>query len=65
MLWLMAAKEKWLQNDVPEARAILGGAFSANPDSEQVSVFCLDAAWVVVLTAQRFFFTSSIKNCCY
>lgn len=36
MLWLMAAKEKWLENDVEGARIILQEAFHANPDSEQV-----------------------------
>ncbi len=36
MLWLMAAKEKWLSNDVDGARTILKEAFLANPDSEQV-----------------------------
>ena len=30
VLWLMAAKEKWLNGSVPEARAILREAFSAN-----------------------------------
>lgn len=37
MLWLMAAKEKWLSHDVDGARTILKEAFLANPDSEQVS----------------------------
>lgn len=37
MLWLMAAKEMWLANDVDGARTILSEAFLANPDSEQVS----------------------------
>jgi pre-mRNA-processing factor 6 len=36
VLWLMAAKEKWLAGDVEEARRILSEAFSANPDSEEV-----------------------------
>eukprot|EP00878_Enallax_costatus_P009275 GHUV01009694.1.p1 GENE.GHUV01009694.1~~GHUV01009694.1.p1 ORF type:complete len:699 (+),score=215.34 GHUV01009694.1:365-2461(+) len=36
VLWLMAAKEKWLAGDVPGARAILAEAFAANPDSEDV-----------------------------
>ena len=27
-LWLMAAKEKWLQNNIPSARAILTEAFA-------------------------------------
>lgn len=35
MLWLMAAKEKWLSEDVAGARTILKEAFLANPDSEQ------------------------------
>ena len=36
MLWLMAAKEKWLSQDVDGARTLLQEAFLANPDSEQV-----------------------------
>lgn len=36
VLWLMAAKEKWLGGDVPAARQILAEAFAANPDSEDV-----------------------------
>ena len=36
VLWLMAAKEKWLAGDVDEARKILAQAFAANPDSEEV-----------------------------
>ena len=36
VLWLMAAKERWLAGDVPGARAILAEAFAANPDSEDV-----------------------------
>lgn len=36
VLWLMAAKEKWLAGDVEDARRILSEAFSANPDSEEV-----------------------------
>lgn len=36
VLWLMAAKEKWLGGDVPGARIILAEAFRANPDSEDI-----------------------------
>ncbi|CAH7689019.1 PRP1 splicing factor, N-terminal-domain-containing protein [Phakopsora pachyrhizi] len=37
ILWLMAAKEAWqTNNDVDGARKILGDAFEANPESEQV-----------------------------
>lgn len=36
VLWLMAAKEKWVAGDVEAARKILSEAFSANPDSEAV-----------------------------
>lgn len=36
VLWLMAAKEKWVAGDVEAARRILSEAFSANPDSEAV-----------------------------
>lgn len=33
---LMAAKESWLANNVPGARAILKRAFDANPESEGI-----------------------------
>lgn len=36
VLWLMAAKEKWLLGDVPAARDVLTLAFEANPDSEDI-----------------------------
>lgn len=36
VLWLMAAKEKWLLKDVAGARAILEEAFVRNPDSEDI-----------------------------
>ncbi|KAI9004399.1 PRP1 splicing factor, N-terminal-domain-containing protein [Hyaloraphidium curvatum] len=36
VLWLMAAKEKWLGGDVAGARVILAEAFRANPDSEDI-----------------------------
>lgn len=36
VLWLMAAKEKWLSNEIATAREILGHAFTANPDSEAI-----------------------------
>ena len=36
VLWLMAAKEKWLAGDVPAAREVLERAFVANPESEQI-----------------------------
>jgi hypothetical protein len=36
VLWLMAAKEKWLAGDVPGARGVLAEAFAANPDSEAI-----------------------------
>jgi pre-mRNA-processing factor 6 len=36
VLWLMAAKEKWLAGDVPMARRVLSEAFAANPDSEEI-----------------------------
>lgn len=32
----MAAKEKWLSNDVNAAREVLARAFGANPESEQI-----------------------------
>jgi hypothetical protein len=36
VLWLMAAKEKWMAGDVPAAREVLEKAFIANPESEQI-----------------------------
>lgn len=36
VLWLMAAKEKWLAGNVPAAREVLERAFVANPESEQI-----------------------------
>jgi len=36
VLWLMAAKEKWMAGDVPAAREVLERAFVANPESEQI-----------------------------
>lgn len=36
VLWLMAAKEKWLAGQVPAARDILKLAFDANPESEDI-----------------------------
>jgi hypothetical protein len=50
-LWLMAAKEKWNQGDIPSSRSILVEAFDANPQvitptsssasiSASVSTFC-------------------------
>ena len=36
VLWLMAAKERWTQGDVPGARDVLEEAFAANPDSEDI-----------------------------
>lgn len=48
MLWLMAAKEKWLSNDIATAREILAHAFIANPDSEEIwlAAFKLEVAIV-------------------
>eukprot|EP00889_Picochlorum_renovo_P000347 jgi/Picre1/27377/NNA_000344.t1 len=36
VLWLMAAKEKWVSGDVQAARSILEEAFLRNPDSEDI-----------------------------
>lgn len=36
VLWLMAAKEKWLAGNVPATCDVLEGAFVANPESEQI-----------------------------
>lgn len=41
VLWLMAAKEKWLAGDLTAARLILNSAFNANEDKESVWL----AAW--------------------
>ena len=36
VLWLMAAKSKWLANQVAEARTALSCAFRVNPNSENI-----------------------------
>lgn len=36
VLWLMAAKSRWLAGDVAGARTILALAFKANPNSEEI-----------------------------
>lgn len=36
VLWLMAAKEKWVGGDIPGAQAILSEAFKQNEDSESI-----------------------------
>lgn len=36
VLWLMAAKEKWMAGDVSAAREVLERAFIANKESEQI-----------------------------
>ena len=36
VLWLMAAKEKWVNGDVSGAQAILASAFEQNEDSESI-----------------------------
>ena len=36
VLWLMAAKEKWLSGDIGGAKDILTKAFEQNPDSESI-----------------------------
>ena len=41
VLWLMAAKEKWLGGDLDAARVILQEAFAANADKESLWL----AAW--------------------
>ena len=45
ILWLMAAKEKWMAGDVPGARAILVEAFDANPNSEQIWLAAVKLEW--------------------
>jgi len=45
ILWLMAAKEKWLAGNIPDARAILLEAFHANPKSEQIWLAAVKLEW--------------------
>jgi pre-mRNA-processing factor 6 len=45
VLWLMAAKEKWLCHDIPSARAILVEAFDLNPNSEQIWLAAIKLEW--------------------
>lgn len=45
VLWLMAAKEKWLSGNVPDARMILLEAFNANSKSEQIWLAAVKLEW--------------------
>ena len=45
VLWLMAAKEKWLGGDVPGARDILLEAFKANSQSQQIWLAAVKLEW--------------------
>lgn len=46
VLWLMAAKEKWVtQGDVEKAREILKDASSHNPKSEEILLACVKLEW--------------------
>ncbi|KDO29186.1 hypothetical protein SPRG_05428 [Saprolegnia parasitica CBS 223.65] len=45
LLWLMAAKEAWLQGSVEDARSILRRAFSANPNSEEIWLAAVKLEW--------------------
>ncbi|KAF0719914.1 Aste57867_711 [Aphanomyces stellatus] len=45
ILWLMAAKEAWLNGSVEEARSILRQAFSANPNSEEIWLAAVKLEW--------------------
>ncbi|OQR95081.1 pre-mRNA-processing factor [Achlya hypogyna] len=45
LLWLMAAKEAWLQGSVEDARSILRQAFSANPNSEEIWLAAVKLEW--------------------
>ena len=46
VLWLMAAKEKWVtQKNVEEARGILREAFLQNPNSEQIWLAAVKLEW--------------------
>ncbi|CAK4111729.1 unnamed protein product [Aphanomyces euteiches] len=46
ILWLMAAKEAWINNgSVEEARSILRQAFSANPNSEEIWLAAVKLEW--------------------
>ncbi|OQR95491.1 pre-mRNA-processing factor [Thraustotheca clavata] len=45
VLWLMAAKEAWLQGSVDEARSILRRAFLQNPNSEEIWIAAVKLEW--------------------
>ena len=49
VLWLMAAKEKWLGGDLDAARVILQEAFAANADKESLWL----AAWKLEFENQQ------------
>ncbi|KAJ0394493.1 hypothetical protein P43SY_009538 [Pythium insidiosum] len=45
ILWLMAAKEVWLNGSVDRARTILRQAFGANPNSEAIWLAAVKLEW--------------------
>ena len=45
IMWLMAAKEKWMSGNIPGAREILLEAFVANPESEQIWLAAAKLEW--------------------
>ncbi|CAI5735613.1 unnamed protein product [Peronospora destructor] len=45
ILWLMAAKEVWINGSVENARLILRQAFSANPNSEAIWLAAVKLEW--------------------
>jgi pre-mRNA-processing factor 6 len=45
ILWLMAAKEVWLNGSVENSRLILRQAFSANPNSEPIWLAAVKLEW--------------------
>lgn len=45
ILWLMYAKEKWLNQDINSARSILMQAYQHNPQSEQIYLAAIKLEW--------------------
>lgn len=45
ILWLIAAKQKWLADDLPGARDILREAFAAIPTSQQIWLAAIKLEW--------------------
>ena len=45
VLWLFAAKERWLKGEIPSARATLEEALVKNPDSEDIWLAAIKLEW--------------------